>query len=535
PPAATPPVTDPAQTAVVPVVAAPATARTAAAGDDRPDRRRWLAAAAVAAVLTVVAGAGTLLVDRDGDSPSPGASPTEGSDAPEASEVDALLAESETVYGEVATAVTGTADLAGLPEAAATARDAEAASAELVTRAEALDPAPSEEETALLTRRRDFVATVAAFEGLDTATLANFGDLNAALRSSAELLDTADATVSLQQATASGSPGSGAAGADGEAAEIAAGRTAQHLAELVGTAAARTATEDLTAVLGRIELAGRTAEVRAAATGAATLTTYVRAARTGFPDDSSTAATLDGLLGILTPVGALATLDGTTLDLWDDVDDPFRAAASSAEGILGASAQAAYSQLDTLVAGARTTIAAWEAEVARLEAAAPAAGSDAALEAYATAAAPQFDRYRALLAEVPLLSADAPPSSRQGNRLFQASNRLAGLVSELRGATVPPAMSGGHAALVGLAQAGQRAAAEGNQASLQGEQCVARGGTASQCRLGAQPSWPAYTSALGEARALDAARTTWTEALEAARRATPAAGASPTLPPRPEV
>lgn len=509
----------------------------ARAVDDDETRRPWLLPLiGVAVISLVVAIGGVLALGDDEDAPSSSSPSEEPSATPTASDVEALLASSQGLYDEVSTAVTDTPDLTGLPDAVAAAETARGQAEALVAQAATLDPAPTQPQLDVVTRQRDLIAAVAAFATLDTTTLASFGELATALRGAADLLAQAEAGLELagRGDQAAGDP------ADGVPADLvlAAARTravpaappsstAQHLVGLVGSAAIRATTEDLTEIAGRLELSTRTAEIRAAAEDAAALAVYAQAARAGFDDDSETAVALDRLLALLGPVGRLVDLDGENLGLWTDVSAQL-ADATGGDDQLGTAARAAYAHVDTLVAAARTTIAAWEAEVAQQEG----ATEDAAvLAAYASAMSGVFSTYDALAAQTPRLAAADTPSSSVGSALFRLRGSYGSLDQRVRGITAPGALRSAHASVVALVAAAEQAVIRGEAVSREGEQCIARGGSPTRCRLGQQPTWASYGTSLGTVAGAGTVRTAWSTALAEAQQGAPAG----TPPPRPDV
>ncbi|GAB3074837.1 hypothetical protein [Nocardioides zeae] len=526
-----PPADDPADGSVL-ATPAPRTA------DDDATRRPWLLPLiGVAVISVVVAIGGVLTLGGDDEAPPRSTSTEEPSATPTASDVEALLASSQALYDEVSDAVTATADLAGLPAAVAVAEDARAEAEALVAQAGTLDPAPTQPQLDVVTRQRDLVAAVAAFAALDTATLASFGELATVLRGAADLLAQAEAGLELAERDGDAA----AAGAQLDAVPddlvLAAARpravpapptsTAQHLVGLVGTAAIRATTEDLTEIAGRLEGSTRTAEVREAAADAAALAAYAQAARAGFDDDSETAVALDRLLALLGPVGRLTELDGENLDLWSDVSADL-ADATDGDDQLGAATRAAYAHLDALVAAARSTIAAWEAEVAQQEG----SSEDAAeVAAYASAMSGVFSTYDALAAQTPRLAAGDTPSSSVGSALFRLRGPYASLEQRVRGITAPGSLQSAHASVVALAAAAEQAVTRGEAVSREGEQCISRGGSPAGCRLGKQPTWASYSSSLGAVAGAGTVRSAWSAALAEAQQAAPAG----TPPPRPDV
>ncbi|HEY1135255.1 MAG TPA: hypothetical protein VGE77_11840 [Nocardioides sp.] len=523
---------------------AEATGADDATDPDRPEspdaeegaRRPWLVPAIVAAVITLLAAVGGISALR-GDDDEPAADPPtsqEPSAEPTANDVDALLASSQGLYDEVATAVTETADLAGLPDAVEVAAAARPESEALVAQAATLSPAPTQPQLDVVSRQRDFIAAVAAFSTLDTATLATFGELATVLRGAADLLAQAEATLELAPTdeaptTEEGDAPYGLVLTAARPAAVPATSAVQHLTGLVGSAAIRATTEDLTEIAGRLELSTRTAQIGDAAEDAVALAVYARAARAGFDDDSETAVVLDRLLALLDPIGRLTTLDGENLGLWTDVSGDLSSAADLSDDQLGVAAQAAYAHVDTLVAAARTTIAAWEAQVATLEEATEAA---AGLSAYAATMDGIFSSYDALMNQAPRLSANDPPSSSVGSTLFRLRSQFVSLAQQTSGTTAPGSMRTVHQAVVALTAAARSAVTTGEAVSREGELCLDGGGTPAQCRLGQQPSWNSYQTSLRTAQDNNSVRSEWSAALTRARAAAPT---DTTPPPRPDV
>lgn len=505
---------------------------------DDETRRPWLLPlVGVAVICLVVAIGGVLALGGEDDAPPQSARTEEPSATPTATDVEALLATSRALYDEVSDAVTATADLGGLPEAVAIAEDARGEAEALVAQAGTLDPAPTQPELDVVTRQRDLIAAVAAFATLDTATLATFGELATALRGAADLLAQAEAGLELagrdEDQAAAGAPAGTApddlvlAAARARAVPAPPTSTAQHLVGLVGTAAVRATTEDLTEIAGRLELSTRTAEIRAAAEDAAALATYAQAARAGFDDDSETAVALDRLLALLGPVGRLVELDGENLDLWTEVSAQL-ADATGGDDQLGAASRAAYAHVDALVAAARTTIAAWEAEVAAQEG----STEDAAeVAAYASAMSGVFSTYDALAAQTPRLASGDAPSSSVGSALFRLRGPYASLDQRVRGITAPGSLRSAHSSVVALVAAAELAVNRGEAVSREGEQCISRGGSPTGCRLGAQPTWSSYSTSLATVQSGGAVRSSWSAALADAQQGAP----SGTPPPRPDV
>ncbi|WP_028474172.1 hypothetical protein [Nocardioides alkalitolerans] len=529
-----------------PVKATTAVSATGSTDDPARRDRRLLTALAVAVVLTLVAGVGSLLLTRGDDADEPSATPSpsappsaDPSDSPEA----ALLAQSRATYDEVAVALSETPDLASLPDAVALATAALPAADAQTAEAATLDPAPSEQAVALLAARRAFLGAVAALADLDTAGLSNFGDLATGLRASAQQLDEAEVTQELA-AEPAGTPLRSTperlvlVAAPTVAADVvAAAQAADHVGDLVAAEAGRTLTDQLTSLLERLTSAGLTADVRGAADDAGALASYAGAARAGFSDDTETAAALDALLALLDPIGGLSRLDGENLDVWTSSGSLLRDAADGLPDPLAGAARAAYGHLDGLVTDARATLAAWEQEVEAARAAAPTPSptADPAYATYARAVEQVIARHRTLLGGLPTLAADGRADYTQGTRLFDAAGAFRSLGQQARAVSVPSGLASAHQTVVALVDAGQSAAYQGHLTSLEAEQCAGRGGSASACRLGAQRSFSAYTSALGSAQRTDAVESGVRTAIAAAGTASAAPAPDVTLPPRPEV
>lgn len=530
-------------------------------------RRPWLIPLVVATALTVVAGVGLTWerdeANRDTSAPADGETTQ-----PPPTTSAGYLDRTRGMYEQVADAVNAANDLEGISDAAAVAAAIEPEIAELVTSSASLDPLPGPAQSALLTKRSDFIHAVGNFADLEDSTLTNFGDLAVTLGTAAQQLDQAETTYSLTDPSTSDH----AAPADPLHADetivlssarpaaatehTGAGAAAAHLTGIVGTVALSTTTANLTELVGDLEASQQTSDVRSAVADVDDLAAFATSARAGFPEGSTTAANLDSLAGLATSLSGLSTLDGTTLDDWDDTATALQTAAEALEGQLATASEAAYAHLDALVATARATIAAWEEEVAAARAN---SADNAELETYADTTYAQIQSYSQLIRQMPQLSGSATATSQQSATLFRLKSGFESLVQSVA-ASSPGSMAGVHADIVALFEDGATLADAAEETARTSQECQAETpeegeeGEETQrdeetpsaaptteptqptidpadCTLGAQPTWSAYDSANGPARNNATVQSQWETTLANARDAI----AEQIAPPRPEV
>lgn len=556
--------------------------------------RRWLIPLIVATALTLVAGIG-LSWDRSEDEGKEASAPSDATTTPPPPVTPAgYLDRTRALYDEVADAVQSAEDVDQIADAAEVAAGIEPEIAALVTSSAALDPLPAPAQSALLSKRSDFVHAVGAFVDLDAPTLENFGELAATLGSAASQLDRAE---SAYASTGPGASDHGAAPASTPADPDAGGTAltlvstpdrapetpsteaasaAAHLTSVIGTAAVSTSTANLIDAVGDVSEADKTADVRAAVAEVSVVSAYATAASAGLGAGSSAVSTLDALAALATTLGGLRTLDGDRLDAWDGVAGPLQAASGAVGGELATATQTAYAHLDTLVTSARATIAAWENEVELARGNSTESGE---LETYADTTFAQIRSYTQLIGRTPHLSATATAGSADAAALFRLEGAFAALTRSAA-ASAPAPMAQAHAGIVQLFEDGVDLAGAAEEAARASQECQAEvpeetpeetpeeapqeapadgtGGPTGtgeapaaptspptpsptgsptptpdpvDCSLGAQEAWDDYTAANSPARRHAAAQARWETALAQARDAI----AEQIAPPRPVV
>lgn len=294
---------------------------------------------------------------------------------------------------------------------------------------------------------------------------------------------------------------------------------------VIGDTVSTSLTDRVGAFVAAMSAADLTADLRSVGQRAEEQRTAVANAMQSFGDGARPPAYLREAGTAFERLSALRAIDAGNLGAWSGIAPPLRRALLATPSD-PARSTAAIGNVDSLVSAAKVTIASYQASVAQATADSPPLQ---ALQSYAAAVRPLFNRYRGSYSQVPRVGAAQQPSFALITRFYNSISPPSSTAVAVRSVgAVPASMSAAHGALVNLADSARTMAAAGHDVAVAAERCDTRSG---RCLFGQQPGWGSYSAASSRASAVTSVEQNWEAALARAE----AAADHTSVPPQPVV